>query len=131
MDSTSNIVEDESLAIGHPVTVDINDHDNCFCFNETGDNTHGKSDGRRGGEKFVVAKGKAAKNVVGMNDSPFTVIPITNLNGRLVMLVMIFAAKKLPTSWCLGIDVFAEFDEDNYENNFGIGRRYLGLKLFL
>jgi hypothetical protein len=38
----------------------------------------------------------------------------------MVMLVMIFAAKKLPKRWCLGIDVFADFDKDNYENNFGL-----------
>ena len=63
-----------------------------------------------------------------MNDSHFTVVPITNLNGSMVMLVIIFAAKKLPKSWCLGIDVFADYDEDNYENNFGIGRRYPGLQ---
>ena len=27
-----------------------------FFMDETGDNTHGKKDGRRGGEKFVVGK---------------------------------------------------------------------------
>jgi hypothetical protein len=48
MDAASNIVEDEPLAVGHPVTVDINDHDNCFYFDKTGYNMHGKSDGRRG-----------------------------------------------------------------------------------
>jgi hypothetical protein len=130
MDAASNIVEDESLAVGHPVTVDINDRDKCFCFNETGDNTHSKIDGRRGGEKLVVAKGQAAKNVVGTNCSHFTVVPITNLNGKMVMLVMMFAAKKLPKSCCLGIDVFADFDKDYYKNNFGVGRRYSGLQLF-
>ena len=105
------------------MTVDIIDRDNCFCFDETGDNTHGKSDSRREGERFVVANGQAAKNVVRTNNSHFTVVPITNLNGSMVMLVIIFAAKKLPKSWCLGIDVFADYDEDNYKNNFGIGRR--------
>jgi hypothetical protein len=48
----------------------------------------------------------------------------------MVMLVMIFSAKKLPKSWCLGIDVFANFNKDNYKNNFGIRRRYPGLQLF-
>ncbi len=43
---------------------------------------------------------------------------------------MIFAAKKLPKSCCLGIDVFADFDKDNYKNIFGIGRRHSGLQLF-
>jgi hypothetical protein len=130
MDAASNIVEDESLAVGHPVTVDINNPEKCFCFDKTGDNTDRKSDGRRGGKKFVVAKGQAAKNVLGTNNTYFTVILIINLNGRMVMLVMIFAAKKLPKSWFLGIDVFVDFDEDNYGNNFGIGRRYPGLQLY-
>jgi len=63
------------------VTADIIDRDNCFFFDETGDHTHGKIDIRRGGERFLVAKGQAAKNVVRTNDSHFTVVPITNLNG--------------------------------------------------
>ncbi len=131
MDVASNIVEDESLAVGHLVTENIKDHDNCFCFDKTRDNTHGKSDGRRWGEKFVIAKDQVAKIDVGTNNSHFTVVPITNLNGRMVMLVMIFAAKKLPKRWCLAIDAFANFDNDNYENNFVVGRRYPGLQLFL
>jgi len=48
MDAAGNTVEDESLAVGHPVTVDIIDRDNCFCFDKTGDNTHKKSDSWRG-----------------------------------------------------------------------------------
>jgi hypothetical protein len=126
----TNIVEDKSLAVGHPVTVDIIDHDNCFYFDKTVIMNTERVMAGGGGERFVVAKGQAAKNVVGTNDSYFTVVPITNLNGSMVMLVIIFAAKKLPKSWCLGIDVFADYDEDNYKNNFGIGRRYLGLQLF-
>ena len=49
MDAAGNIVADEFQATGLPVTVDIIDRDNCFCFDETGDNTHGRSDKRRGG----------------------------------------------------------------------------------
>jgi hypothetical protein len=93
MDTAANIVEDTSLAIGHPVTVDIIKRDNCFFFNETGSNMQGKSHGRREDVKLVVAKDQAAKNAVRTNNSHFTVVPITNLIGGLVMLVMIFAAK--------------------------------------
>jgi hypothetical protein len=48
----------------------------------------------------------------------------------MVMLIVIFKAKKLPLSWCLGMDVFSEMDKNNFENNFGHGKRYPGLQLF-
>ena len=48
----------------------------------------------------------------------------------MVMLVVIFKAKKLPHRWCLSIDVFSEIDESNFENNFGHSKRYPGLQLF-
>ena len=124
MDAAGNIIDDESQAVGLPVTIDIINHHNCFCFDETGNYTHGKNDGRWGDEKFVVGKGQSAKSIIGMTDSHFTVVPITNLNGNLVMLVMIFMAKMLQESWCLGIDVFSELDEQNNESNFGVGKRY-------
>ena len=100
-------------------------------MDETGDNTHGKKDGRRGGERFVVGKGQGARNVVGTNDCHFTVVPTSNLDGRLVMLTVIFPGKKLKDSWCIGIDVFANFNDDEkfYADNFGPGKRYPGLEL--
>lgn len=49
MDAAGKPVEDESFALGDPVTIDIHNCDNVFCMDETGDNTHGKKVGRRGG----------------------------------------------------------------------------------
>jgi hypothetical protein len=130
MDAAGNPGDNESLAVGYPVTIETIRRNNVFFMDETGDNTHGKKDGRRGGEKFVVGKGQGANNIVGTNDCHFTVVPITNMNGHLVMVTVIFKGKKLIESWCLGIDVFSVFDESNYENNFGTGKRYPGLQLY-
>ncbi len=49
MDAAGNIIDDESQAVGLPVTIDIINHTNCFCIDETGNYTHGKNDGRGGG----------------------------------------------------------------------------------
>ena len=94
---------------------------------KTGDNTHGKDNGRAGGEKFVIGNSQIPRYVVGTINSHFTVVPISDMNGHMVMLVVIF---KLPHSWCLVIDVFSEIDEINFENNFGCGKWYPGLQLF-
>jgi hypothetical protein len=90
---------------------------------------HGKDDVRAGGEKFVVGNGQIPRDVVGANNLHFTVVPSSDMNGHMVMLVVIFKAKKLPHSWCLGIDVFSEIDESNFEDNFGCGKQYPGLQL--
>ena len=41
-----------------------------------------------------------------------------------------FPVKKLNLCWVLGADVFNEWDEEKYINNFGIGKRHPGLLLF-
>ena len=52
MDAACNPVKNKSLAVGYPVTIETIRCDNIFFMDKTGDNTHGKKDGRRGGEKF-------------------------------------------------------------------------------
>ena len=59
------IVDDETLAFGHPVTIKYIRRENVFFLNETGDNTHGKDDGNRGGQRKVVPKGEIPKEIVG------------------------------------------------------------------
>ena len=101
MDVDGNPVgEDESLAFGCPVTIDIHRRDNVFCMDETGDNTHGKNDCKNGGEKKVVTTGTLPREVVGIKNSHFTAVPITDLNARLVMFVVIFAGELLNPKWC-------------------------------
>ena len=75
MDANGKIVEDESLAFGRPVTVYYLRPENVFFLDETGDNTHGKDDGNRGGQRKVVPKGEIPKELVGVKDSHFTVTP--------------------------------------------------------
>jgi len=98
-------------------------------MDETGDNTHGKKVGRRGGVRVVVGTGQGARIL--SEPTIATVIPTSNFDGHLVMLIVIFLGKKLNDSWCIGIDVFADFDDDEmfYENNFGPGKRYPCIQL--
>lgn len=129
MDVDGNVVEDESLAFGCPVSINIIHPNNVFCMDETGDNTHGKSDGKKGGEKFLCGKNQTPKLMTGSRDSHFTSVPFTNFCGDMVFLVVIFASKKMPRHWCAGDDPFAPYDKNVYSNNFGPGKRYPGLTL--
>jgi hypothetical protein len=54
-----------------------------YFLDKTGDNTHGKNDGNRGGQRKVVPKGKIPKELVGVKDSLFTVTLITNATSTL------------------------------------------------
>jgi hypothetical protein len=56
MDAAVNPVENESLAVGYPVTIETICRDNVFFMDETGDNTHGKKDGRRGVRSLTLEK---------------------------------------------------------------------------
>ena len=61
---------------------------------------------RNGGEKKVVGAGTRPREIVGTKDSHFTIVPITNATGELVMVVIIFASKNLNSTWCTGEDVY-------------------------
>ena len=130
MDLEGNVVEDESQAFGYPVTLDITHPENCFHTDETGATTSGKDDGNKAGEKAVVPAGEIPREQVGIQHHHFTLLPISDFTGRLRFLTVIFTGKKLKEIMTLGIDVFAELDEVNWENNFGPGKRYPGLSLF-
>ncbi len=77
------IVDDETLAFGHPVTIKYIRPENVFFLDETGDNTHGKDDGNRGGQRKVEPKGEILKEIVGVRESHFTITPITDATGKL------------------------------------------------
>ena len=63
-DTNGEIVDDVSLAFGHPVTINYVRPENVFFLDETGDNTHGKDDGNRGGQRKVVPRGEIPKELV-------------------------------------------------------------------
>ena len=52
-------------------------------MDETGDNTHGKEDSRRGGKNKVVPRGEVPKEEVGVNEAHFTPTPFNDFSGDL------------------------------------------------
>ena len=128
-DRHGNVVDDVTLAFGLMVTLIFLRACNAFLFDETGCKTNGKEDGKKGGEKQVVPAGEIPKLLVGIRHSHFTVVPVSDFNGRLRFIVVIFAAKKLDPLWTHGVDVFAELDNSGPLSNFGPGKRYPGLNL--
>ena len=133
MDREGNIVADPKDAFGLPVPIKFTRPGNCFVLDETGSNTHKKDDGQKGGEKKVVPRGETPKEVVGIKDSHFTVLPVSDLNGKLVFVKVIFAAKKLSSAWTTGVEVFHELVKETESSdplrNHGPGKRYPGLVL--
>jgi len=135
MDKDGNIVLEAKDAFGLPVTIKITRPENCFCFDETGDNTHGKDDGHKGGQKMVATKGEIPRELVGIKNSHFTVLPISDFTGKLQFVTLIFAAEKLKAAWAISINVFSELVEEHLDfedstRSFGPGKRYPGLLLF-
>jgi hypothetical protein len=127
-DTNGKIVDDVSLAFGHPVTINYVRPENVFFLDETGDNAHGKDDGNRGGQRKVVPRGEIPKELVGVKDSHYTITPITNATGTLRFVTVIFVAKEVSPVWSLGVDIFAEWDPED-EFNMGPGKRHPGLSL--
>lgn len=126
MDRLGNIVQ-ESLAFGLPVTIAFRRARNCFVLDETGTSTHGKDDCQKGGQKKVVPAGEIPREMVGIKHSHFSVLPISNFEGELVFVTVIFASEKLNPTWALGVDVFSKWDAEDYSSNFAPGKRHPGL----
>ena len=95
MNLQGEIVSDEVLAFGRPVSLEWTRLSNVFYCDETGDNTHGKEDAIKGGEKQVVPAGEIPQEVVGIHDAHYTILPINNLLGELVFVTVIFKGEKL------------------------------------
>jgi hypothetical protein len=82
-----------------------------------------KSDGRVGGQKFVVPVGNncCAGRVGATTDIHFTLLCFTSATGAPVMCALIFRSEKevseLPTNWKMGIDVTkaVHTDDDDAE----------------
>jgi len=131
MDRSGRIVEDERDGYGRPVQVDVFRPENVFVMDECGDNTHGKDDGNRAGEKKVVPRGSIPAEVVSTKNSHFSILPVSNLLGQTVLVTIIFKGEKLSPAWPLGCDVFAEWVEgSDVVDNFGPGKRFPGLLVF-
>ena len=130
MNGKGDAVDNESLALGRPVSVNWTCSHNVFVMDESSSNAHGKDDSLKGGEKKVVPAGEIPREEVGIHDAHFTVLPIHNLEAELVFVTVIFKGEKVQPLWALGVDVWAELSEDCHPGNFGPGRRFPGLSLF-
>lgn len=130
-DREGNVVSEDE-AFGYPVTLEFIHPENVFACDETGDKCGGKDDARNGGEKRLVPNGVIPKALVGISSSHFTVFPVSNFTGQLVLVQVIFKGSKFKASWGIGIDIFAkELDaQDDPSVNFGPGKRYPGLSIF-
>jgi hypothetical protein len=120
VDRDDNVVEDAVNGYGHQANIVIDNPDNIYVMDETGCNTGGRNDKNNASEKLVCPTGVTPKQEVGIKDEHFTVLPVTNLAGVLVLIVIIFEGERLLESWCFSLDVFAE------EEGFGPGKRYPG-----
>jgi hypothetical protein len=49
-------------------------------MDETHDNMQGKDNGRAGGKNFAIGNSLIPRDVVGTNNSHFTVVPILDMN---------------------------------------------------
>eukprot|EP00956_Cyclotella_meneghiniana_P012685 scaffold18029_cov37-Cyclotella_meneghiniana.AAC.4 len=129
MDRVGNIVLPDAVdALGMQIEHTWVYPENVFVMDETGDNTNGKNQGNNGGEKVVVPKGMVPRNLTGIGDNHYTVIPVTNLLGVTVIICIIFAGEEMKASWALGIDALADnvsVDEDGVFE-FGEGKVFPG-----
>ena len=83
---------------------------------------------------MVGPAGETPQELVGIKDSHFSVLPISDFLGQLRFVTVIFAAEELKGGWTVGVDVFAdvvdELDGVDPLCNHGPGKRYPGLSLF-
>lgn len=130
MDMEGNIVDDESRAFGTPVSLNLTRPENIFVLDETGDNTHGKEDAVKGGQKMMCLKGQVPREEVGVSDRHFTVVPVTDLTGRLRAYAIIFKGDVLDATWPLGIDIDMIPIVGDILENMGPGKAMPGISVF-
>ena len=130
MDIAGNVVHEKD-SFGCKVNMEITRPDICFTMDEVGGNISQKGDGAMGGELFLCEKGKTPQQKISTKDKHYTVLGLTNLEGKAVMCVVIFSGTKraalTETGLDLSADVIGNMDDRNFfENNNGTGKRFPG-----
>ncbi len=126
MDIEGNIVTDESLAFGRPVDMRYTRPQNVFFLDEKGCNTCETGDGANGGQLMMCPVGQTPLQVASTKDSHFTVVPVSNALGDLVLILIIFKGENLRPMDAMGVDIFADECEGGFLANCGPGKRYPG-----
>ena len=79
---------------------------------EVGNNTCQKDDGHMGGQKYLVKRGCQARQGSSTSDVHWTTMGFTSGSGKPMMCAIIIAAETLSIDDRLGIDIFAECNDD-------------------
>lgn len=70
-------------------------------MDEVGGNISQTGDGAMGGELFLCEKSKTPQQKISTKDKHYTVLGLTNLEGKAEMCVVIFAGtKRVPLTYC-------------------------------
>ena len=70
----------------------------------------------------MVPEGCVPRDVVGVSNAHFTVVSITDFEGYLCCVDVIFPGKKVKPGWAIGVGIFANLDKNDVFNNFGFGK---------
>lgn len=100
-----------------------------FFFDEVGNNTNTKNDGRIGNTKFIVCKNSRGLRRGSRYDCRWTLLCLTAATGEPIMMVVIIQkVGDLDALEVTGIDITKEKVGQTLKENMGAGKRYPGLK---
>ena len=117
----------EENAVGEMVEYKVTYPEYILFADEVGNNTCQKDDGHVGGQKFLVKRGSQPRQGSSTSDVHWTTMGFTSGSGKPVMCAIIIAAETLSVEDRLGIDIFAECDEDILSDaNYGPGKYFPG-----
>ena len=97
-------VENEMDAMGYKCTIDITHPHMCIVMDECGCNLSQEVDNNNGGELYLTGVKDKAYSCTTNRHCHFTVIPVSLLNGELLMCVVIISGKRHDMLVELGVD---------------------------
>ena len=117
----------EDNTVGEIVEYKVTHAEYILFADEVGNNTCQKDDGHVGGQKFLVKRGSQPRIASSTSDVHWTTMGFTSGSGKPVMCAIIIAAETLSVENRLGINIFAECNEDILsEDNYGPGKYFPG-----
>ena len=117
----------ESEATGEKVEYRVTHPDYILHVDEVGNNTCQRDDGHKGGQKFLVERGFQPRTSCSTSEAHWTTLGFTSGTGEPVLCGIIFAAETLTVEDRLGIDIFAQCNDDMFSNeNYGPGKYFPG-----
>ena len=108
------------------MTIEYTQPKNIFFADETGSSTCEMGDGRNGGEKVMAPVGETPRREASTKQHHFTVLPITRIHGKLMLVAIIFTGEKMKPLWAMGTDLLATWHGEDHEidRNTGPGKYF-------